>query len=202
VQVTFKSRLIYFFQYKSKAFFINADKLNQNQTDRSVKLRGLVTERIELHHPAIGHKQKTAASPKSAGFEHMKWFFTPVIAPMLQDRWYILVLTGVCVAQLALTITGFTGWQCPILSTFGVTCPGCGLTTAVVLLLKGHLSLALEAHAFALPVLIALICMAVSSILPLKYRLKAAGRIAAVERHRGIFMILLIGMVLYWFVRI
>jgi hypothetical protein len=176
--------------------------LNQNQAERSIKLRVLITRRAEWQNPANGHKQKTAASGKSTGFEYMKWFFTPVIAPMLQDRWYILVLTGVCVAQLALTTTGFTGWQCPIRSTFGVTCPGCGLTTAVVLLLKGHLSLALEAHAFALPVLIALICMAVSSILPLKYRLKAAGRIAAVERHSGIFMILLIGMVRYWFVRI
>ena len=132
----------------------------------------------------------------------MNWFFTPVMAPMLHDRRYLLIFAVVGAAQLVLAIAGLPGWQCPIRSTFGVTCPGCGLTTAVVLLLKGHLRLAFEAHAFALPVLIGMLSMAVLSILPLKCRLKAAGRIEAGERRSGVFMIMLLGMVLYWLLRV
>jgi hypothetical protein len=89
----------------------------------------------------------------------MKWFFTPVIGPMLQNRWFILILAGVGVVQLALTITGLTGWQCPIRSTFGVTCPGCGLTTAIAMLLKGNWHMAVQTHAFAPLLLIILISM-------------------------------------------
>jgi hypothetical protein len=176
--------------------------LNQNQAYRSIKLQVFITKSDESHNPAYGHKQKTAASGKSARFEHMKWFFTPVIAPMLQNRWYLLMFAGIGVAQLALTIAGLPGWQCPIQSTFGITCPGCGLTTAIALLLKGNWHMAVQTHAFAPLLLIILISMLAAIALPAVHLNKISDRVARLERKTGIAAIVLLSMVIYWLLRI
>ena len=156
----------------------------------------------ELYTPAYGQKRKTAAAGKSTKFEYMKGFFIPVAAPLLQNRWFILIITGVGVAQLVLTITGLPGWQCPIRSAFGVTCPGCGLTTAIVMLLKGNWQIAVQTHAFAPLILLILISMLVATALPAAYLSKISGNIAWLERKTGITAIVLWSMVIYWLLRV
>jgi len=113
-----------------------------------------------------------------------------------------MIFAGVGVVQLALTITGLTGWQCPIRSTFGVTCPGCGLTTAIALLLKGDWQAAVRTHVYAPLFLVVLILLLVSAALPPAYLGRISGSIARLERKTGITAIVLLSMVVYWLLRV
>jgi hypothetical protein len=165
-------------------------------------LQVLITKIAETYNPAYGQKRKAAANGKSTKFEYTKWFFRPVAAALLQKRWFILIFTGVGAAQLALTTTGLTGWQCPIQSTFGVPCPGCGLTTAIGMLLKGNWQAAVQIHAFAPLFLIILISMLAASILPAAWLRKISGSVARLERKTGITAIVLLSMIVYWLLRV
>ena len=189
-------------QQNSKAFLISADKLNQIQADRSKILQALINRIAESYNPAYGQKPKTAATGQSTKCEYMQWFFRPVLAPLLQSRWFIIIFAGVGVVQLALTITGLTGWQCPIRSTFGVTCPGCGLTTAMAMLLRGNWQMAVQTHAFAPLLLIILMSMLVAIALPAAYLSRITGIVARLEQKTGIAAIILLSMVIYWLLRV
>lgn len=112
------------------------------------------------------------------------------------------MLAGFSVLQLLLVATGFSGWQCPIRETLGVTCPGCGMTSALVLLLKGHWQIAFKTHAFAPVILLALMLMTTAVVLPASYLGKLADRMDRLERKSGIAAILLLGMVFYWLLRV
>ena len=125
-----------------------------------------------------------------------------MLAAMLQNRGLVRILTGLGVIQVVAAALDLAGWQCPIRFALDVTCPGCGLTTAITLLLKGDWTAAVRMHAFAPPVMILLILMAVVSILPFKYQHKVSIGIAALERRTGIIAIGLISMVVYWLMRI
>ena len=86
----------------------------------------------------------------------------------------------------------------------GVPCPGCGLSAAVVLLLPVIWSDALRVHAFA-PVLllgIVLMVVVVVTLLPDDSYLTAVARIAALERRTGIVAFLLLGLIVYWVLRL
>jgi len=165
-------------------------------------LQVLITKIAESYNPAYGVPRKTAAAVKFTGFGWFKWLFTPVLGPLLQNRGVILLFTGVGVAQLALTLTGFGGWQCPIRSTFGVTCPGCGLTRAIALLLKGSWQMAVQTHPFAPLLLIIMILMLAAITLPAAYLNKTSERVARLERKTGITAIILLSMVIYWLLRL
>jgi hypothetical protein len=165
-------------------------------------LQVLISKIAESYNPAYGQKKNTAAAGKSAKFEYKKWFFTPVIAPLLQRRWIIVIFAGVGVVQMALTITGLPGWQCPIRSTFGVTCPGCGLTTAIAMLLKGNWLMAVQTHAFAPLLLMVLILMLIAIALPAASLDKISGNVARLERKTGISAIVILSMVIYWLLRV
>jgi hypothetical protein len=103
---------------------------------------------------------------------------------------------------MALTITGLPGWQCPIRSTFGVTCPGCGLTTAIAMLLKGNWLMAVQTHAFAPLLLMVLILMLIAIALPAASLDKISGNVARLERKTGISAIVILSMVIYWLLRV
>jgi hypothetical protein len=165
-------------------------------------LQTLIHRIAETYNPAYRRAGKSAAAGEATRSRRFQWLFTPILAPVLKNRWLLRILTAAGLVQVLLIAAGLEGWQCPLRSALGVICPGCGLTTAVVLLVKGNLRAALQIHAFAPPVLIVLIFMTITSILPSKYRLKAANRIAEVERRTGAVALVLFGMILYWFVRI
>jgi hypothetical protein len=150
---------------------------------------------------ACGQKEKASNRNKSILFRVSKWLFTPILAPMLQNRWLVLILTGLGVGQLALAASGLGGWRCPINAALDVPCPGCGMTTAITLLFKKDWVAAVQIHAFAPLVVIVLVLMAVAGILPGSYQRKLSVGIASLERHTGIFTIGLISMVAYWLLR-
>jgi len=85
----------------------------------------------------------------------------------------------------------------------GVPCPGCGLSVAVVLLLPVIWSDALRVHAFAPVLLLGIVLMVVVvTLLPDDSYLTAVARIAALERRTGIVAFLLLGLIVYWVLRL
>nr|MBC8253364.1 DUF2752 domain-containing protein [Ardenticatenia bacterium] len=82
-------------------------------------------------------------------------------------------------------------------------CPGCGLSVAVVLLLPVIWSDALRVHAFAPVLLLGIVLMVgVVTLLPDDSYLTAVARIAALERRTGIVAFLLLGLIVYWVLRL
>jgi len=45
-----------------------------------------------------------------------RWLFTPVLAPLLENRRIVLILVGAAVIQVWLTALGLPGWRCPIMA--------------------------------------------------------------------------------------
>jgi len=165
-------------------------------------LQLLITKITESYNPAYGQNKKTKTSGDSISYRLTKAFFTPVLAPLLQNRWLICILVTFGVAQLLLAYFGLTGWQCPIYETLGVICPGCGMTTAMAVLLKGHWHLAVQTHAFAPVILIVLVVLLIAIGLPASHLRKFSGSVERLEQKTGITAILLLSMVVYWLLRI
>ena len=162
----------------------------------------LITKITESYNPAYGRENGIKISGQRLKLGLKNCLFTPVLAPLLLNRWLNCILAAFGVVQLLLEHVGLAGWQCPVYSTSGLICPGCGLTTAGLLLLKGSWRPAFEIHAFALPLLSGILVMGTIGILPTRYRVKAVRKVAAVEKRTGIVVILLFAMILYWLMRI
>ena len=74
-----------------------------------------------------------AASIKRA----TRWMFRPLLAPMIEERQIALIMAAVVVLQVGFTAAGITVWRCPIKAVSGISCPGCGLSRAMVQLVSG-----------------------------------------------------------------
>ncbi|MBN1998712.1 DUF2752 domain-containing protein [candidate division KSB1 bacterium] len=84
----------------------------------------------------------------------------------------------------------------------GYPCPGCGLGTAIIELLKGHVQRSVQYHVFA-PIFVAgFLVMSVMVILPAPQRIKAVKAIYDFEKKTGIVVVILMFLVIYWFVRL
>lgn len=162
----------------------------------------LITRIAESYNPAYGRKQKTVAPGLAAGSAHRNWFFTPVLASMLHKRWVVLLFAGFGAIQVSLAIAGLAGWQCPIRSTLGVRCPGCGMTSAIAMLLNGEWRLALQTHAFAPLLLIIWFLLLTAVTLPSHLLDKISRYIARLEQRTGITAIILLSMVIYWLLQV
>lgn len=62
----------------------------------------------------------------------------------IKNNWVGLTAVAVCLILLEL----FTQEVCPSMLVFGLPCPGCGLTRAGILLLKGDFAGAFQMHPF------------------------------------------------------
>jgi len=121
---------------------------------------------------------------------------------MLRNRKLMLVITGAVALQLGLTSLKFSGWQCPLLHLFGVPCPGCGLTRATIFLLKGDWQRSIAYHAFAPAFVIAFALVLGAAVLPRAARARVIDVTDSVERHTGIAVIILLGLIVYWLARL
>jgi hypothetical protein len=165
-------------------------------------LQLLITKIAESYNPAYRYNRKTKTPGDSIYDRLTKGFFRPVLAPLLQNRWLNCTFVAFGVAQLGLVWAGLSGWQCPIYETLGIICPGCGMTTAVAMLLQGHWHLAAQTHAFAPVILIVLMLMLIALGLPASYLKTFSVSVQRLEQKSGITAILLLSMVVYWLLRI
>ena len=162
----------------------------------------IISQIAESYNPVYENPGNTEPSGETYKLRPSNWFFTPVLAPLLQNRRLICIFAAVGVAQLILVATGWNGWQCPIRSAFGIICPGCGLSTAMTLLVKGHWAEAVRMHVFAPLFLMVLVFMAAAIALPAVYLKRLSAGVAALEHKTGITAIMMLGMVLYWLLRV
>jgi hypothetical protein len=128
--------------------------------------------------------------------------YKPFFASLLQKRRIALILFCAVTIQTVLISVGLGGWQCPIHSTLGIPCPGCGLSTAITLLVKGDFQRAIHTHAFAPVFLLAFLIFGIVSILPENLHRKAVLQIAAIEKHTAFAAYIFLGIIIYWIYRL
>ncbi len=128
--------------------------------------------------------------------------FTPILAPLMESRATTIVISAAVAIQCGLTALHVEGWQCPVLSTLGVPCPGCGLSRAVTAFARGDWQYSLTMHAFAPLFLIAAALVGAAALLPDRQKRSLIKKIEVLERRTGITAILLIAFVIYWLIRL
>ena len=162
----------------------------------------IIAKIVESYNPAHGRATGTTRSDGKGKSRRLDWFFTPLLGPLLSNRRLNGIFLGVGFLLLFLVIMGYPGWQCPINSTFGVSCPGCGLTTAMTLLVNGQWAAAVGMHAFAPLFMVILALMMIAFLLPADYLGKLSTVIKVMEKKTGITAIILLSMLLYWLLRV
>jgi hypothetical protein len=127
--------------------------------------------------------------------------FSP-IAPLLRDRRFGLVLAGALGFHVGLLSLNLPAWECPFFRLTGVPCPGCGLTRACMLLLRGEVQASIRFHAFAPFFLVLIAMMIVATLLPRSVTEPFIYKAENLERQTGLTIIIFGGLILYWLVRI
>jgi hypothetical protein len=126
----------------------------------------------------------------------------PPISPVLRDSKFTIALVGATGLHIALVSLNLPSWECPIFRLTGIPCPGCGLSRATMLLLKGELSGSLRFHAFAPVFLFAIVALILSVVLPKSILQPAIARAELIERNTGLTVLILGGLILYWLARL
>ena len=133
---------------------------------------------------------------------HASTFRSPAFASLLGRRRLAVVISVTAFLQTALVSAGLPGWPCPFVHTFGLPCPGCGLTRATIALLRGDWRNALALHLYAPVLLLALFLFACAALLPARPRDALVSGVASIERRTGLTTFLLIGLIGYWLARL
>lgn len=126
----------------------------------------------------------------------------PIFAPLLAHATMVRVIAIAALYQGTAVAYGLPSWPCPIWHLFGIPCPACGLSRAVVALADGDVQRAIVLHAFAPLALLALVLIACAGILPERYRLILSAAVARVEQRTGVMPLLLVVLLVYWAVRL
>ncbi len=100
-----------------------------------------------------------------------------------KTRSAVAVLLAAGAVQFGLTWLGLPGWVCPVHAATGWPCPGCGLSRALVELVRGHFATAIALHPFAPVVLVSALFTAGLAVLPPHRRQRIISRLA-VANHR------------------
>lgn len=117
-------------------------------------------------------------------------------------RFTAYILFGFGVAQILSVQFDFVLWKCPFREGLGIPCPGCGLTRATVALLHGDWATAMSIHAFAPFAVAALAVLGCLLVLPERLGTQIVERFLETDRRVRFSAALLIGLLLYWMVRI
>jgi hypothetical protein len=126
----------------------------------------------------------------------------PPLSPVLRDRKFTFALVGATSLHIALVSLNLPSWECPVFRLTGIPCPGCGLSRATLLLLKGDLSGSLRFHAFAPVFLFAIFALILSVLLPKSILQPAIARAELIERKTGLTVLILGSLILYWLARL
>ena len=127
--------------------------------------------------------------------------FSP-ISTLLRDRKFGLVLTGAAGLHIGLLSLGLPSWDCPFFKLTGIPCPGCGLSRACLLLLRGEVRASIKFHAFAPIFLVLISILIIGTLLPRSLTGPLINKAETLERQSGLTIIILGGLILYWLARL
>jgi len=126
----------------------------------------------------------------------------PPISSVLRDRKFTFALVGAAGLHIILVSLSLPSWQCPFFRLTGIPCPGCGLSRASILLLRGDVAESFRFHAFAPIFLFAIFALFLSVLLPKSIVQPAIARAELAERKTGLTVLILAGLILYWLARL
>jgi hypothetical protein len=127
--------------------------------------------------------------------------FQPFLASMLRDRRISVGILAALGVHMTLVMFDLPGWPCPIRQALNIPCPGCGLSRAARLLLRGSWDRALEVHVFAPVFVLGLLALGVSLLLPSRLYADLIARLDRFERIVPIIALILASIVMYWALR-
>lgn len=119
-----------------------------------------------------------------------------------RGRFIWIVLAGVGLLQVGLTAAGLGGWPCPFREATGLPCPGCGLTRAVIALLRGDIADAVKQHALAPLAALAGVTLVASFFLPKALQERAIRTALALDARYRVSWVLLLLILGYWVARL
>jgi hypothetical protein len=126
----------------------------------------------------------------------------PILSPLVTNRLITGMIVGFSLFQVIVTHFNLPGWSCPIKAVLGIPCPGCGLSTAISLLLSGNWAEAIKMHAFAPIFLGGILFLGITFMLSRNYRDRLVSWLDRFERKTGFVLIILISAIFYWLVRL
>lgn len=124
------------------------------------------------------------------------------LSPLLANKPICLSVAGSLGVHLTLVSLDLPSWSCPLRQGLNIPCPGCGLSRAIALLLKGNWQQSLKVHAFAPFALIVMVLIVLAAVLPPVYSRQLANACQKLEAKIPIFSYLLITAIAYWLIRL
>jgi hypothetical protein len=131
-----------------------------------------------------------------------RFWFTPVLGPVLRDRRTAGGMTTIAVVQTVAALYGWRTFDCPMLRSTGIPCPGCGLSRACGAFVRGDWATWAAFHLFAPPFLLAAAILLAATVLPATHRDRLARATEAVEARYGVVPLLVAAMFVYWATRL
>lgn len=127
--------------------------------------------------------------------------FVP-LATLLRNRKFGLLLIGALCLHVIFSWLHLPAWDCPFFKLTGVPCPGCGLTRACLLLLRGEVHASIQFHAFAPVFLVLIVMVVIGTLLPQSVSEPFIHKAETLERQSGLTIIIMGGLILYWLARL
>lgn len=129
-------------------------------------------------------------------------WYAPAFSSLLESRRELAVIAGVGVLHLGLSLAGVQAWSCPIRALTGMPCPGCGLTTGTIQLLRGDIAASLQTHMFAPISILVLLVMFLVLATPTVIHKRIISFIKVLETRNGLTAWVLLSLVFYWGARL
>ena len=133
--------------------------------------------------------------PASEG--HEPWWRRPVLTPVLRSRWLCVTVLAVVFFQLVRVWFQVPDAGCFFYNVTSWPCPGCGLSRAFLLLLRGDIVGAFHMHALVLPLSCMGALFVAGACLTGAWRRAFLNRVAALERKTGLAVLVGAGVALY-----
>jgi lysylphosphatidylglycerol synthetase-like protein (DUF2156 family) len=125
-----------------------------------------------------------------------------IVSKLVRQQRFCQVLLAIACLHFLLVSFNLPSLSCPVRHGLGIPCPGCGITRAIIALVKGDWYGAMEIHAFAPFTLLTMTFIAAGAILPKRQQVQLSYLIAHAEKRTGISLILTLLFVTYWLIRL
>ena len=125
-----------------------------------------------------------------------------ILTRLIENRNRARIVTLFVMVYALFFVLNIDAWQCPIKSSFGIPCPGCGLTHAIFDLIRGNWKASFQEHPFAPVVLIGILVVFIASILPASWHVRMKDQLSSIEQRFPVVLFFLILLFFYWIIHL